>query len=73
MFLSLNIDQKIAFFESLKEQEGNSSDNFFCSTNSQSENIDIGDLFIKRSLNRDDNNSINSVCNEDLQLPAVYS
>ena len=68
MFLSLNIDQKIACFESLKEQEGG-SDNLFCSTNSQSDNLDIGDLSMKRSVNKDDIHSYHSGSHEDFQLP----
>ena len=65
MFLSLNIDQKIACFESLKEQESN-SENQICSTNSQSENLDIGDLFMKKTLIKDDINSIHSGSIEEL-------
>ena len=68
MFLSLNIDQKIACFESLKEQRIG-SDNIFCSTNSQSENLDIGDLSMKRSNNKDDIHSYHSGSHEDFQLP----
>ena len=68
MFLSLNIDQKIASFESLKEHE-DSSHNHFCSTNSQSDNLDIGDLSMKRSANKDDIHSYHSGSHEDFMLP----
>ena len=44
MFLSLNTDKKIACFESFKENDGQSNDNFL-STNSRSNDVDIGMVF----------------------------
>jgi hypothetical protein len=56
MFLSLNTEKKIASFESLKEHDGHSNENFL-STNSRSENVDFGELTNKKQWENLNENS----------------